>query len=49
MQKAHSNYEKMVIEEFLNDFVSLKRNVTVYLFVKGYPVDFQERFWNAVR
>ena len=44
MQKAHSNYEKMVIEEFLNDFVSLKRNVTVYLFVKGYPVDFQERF-----
>ena len=44
MQKAHSNYEKMVIGEFLNDFVSLKRNVTVYLFVKGYPVDFQERF-----
>lgn len=44
LQKAHGNYEKMVIEEFLNDFVSLKRNVTAYLLVKGYPRDFQELF-----
>ena len=44
MQKTHGNYEKMVIEEFLNDFASLKRNVAVYLLVKGYPSDFQECF-----
>ena len=44
MQKARGSYEKMVIEEFLNDFVSLRRNVAVYLLVKGYPGDFQERF-----
>jgi hypothetical protein len=39
---ATGNYEKFIINEFIQNFDSLKSDVALYLVIKYYPIDFKE-------